>query len=132
MPRRFAAVLALLAFIGANVAVALHYGHHHEHHAVVLREAAVPEAACACSHHGHSPANAEGGDSRHSHPPQRSPQPADDHCLICQSLANKPLLTAAVAIAGSPEWVEFRSPELPAVLYSADRGLPFSRGPPTA
>jgi len=134
LPRRFTAVLALLAFVGANAAVALHYGHHHEHHAVVLRDAAAPAApACSCGHHGHSPAAVESGESRHSHPPQRSPAPVDDdQCLICQSLANKPLLEVAVAVVSEPELVAEHSAEPVSAPRSAERSLHLSRGPPAA
>lgn len=131
--RRFTAVLALLAFTGAHVAVALHYGHHHEHGTVVLRDAtsdATPD--CPCGRHEHPPA-AKSGEPGHSCPPQRLPLPGNDgRCLICQTLANKPLLADEVALISRPERVELRSVERPALPRSADRALHFSRGPPAA
>jgi hypothetical protein len=134
MTRRFTAALALLAFAGANAAVALHYGHHHEHQAVVLRDAAAPAAShCSRGRHSHSPASAESGEPGRPHPPRRLPSPAsDDHCLICQSLANKPLPAIAAVVASEPQPVAEHTAEPATVPRSAERSLHLSRGPPAA
>ncbi len=137
--RRLISLLLVSVYAMAGVAGIAHLEHHHHHKPVVLSErengsddAAAAHHGCSCSHHSHafSPKSCETGVDEHNDHPTCPHEHDDGDCPICQSLAQKPVPIAVVAIVSLPSLV-FDRPDDPAITPDMPvPTLPLSRGPP--